>query len=195
MAAKPHLLRKTFLVDRAFQLKYFLIFSSLGGGLTTFWGILILRVFHEDRIRLGLASVGSGLFDGAGDLFWWCAGILVLLTWFIGMVGLVITHRIAGPAFVMGRAMNELTAGKYPHLRPLRKSDDLNTLYASLGAMVQSLLKTDRDELSAIEKTLELISKAESGSPNEATTLLRELHAKKLARVGTAAADVPKNVR
>ena len=191
MATKPHSLRRTVLINPAIQLKYFAIFSFLGGGLSALWGTVILSVIHQDEVKLGLASEDSSLVSIHGGMFWWFAGVVVALTVLIGIAGLFITHRIAGPVFVMRRAMDSLTTGKYPHLRPLRKSDDLNDLYASFRALIDSLLKTDRDELAAIERALELVG----GASGEASTLLRELHTKKLERVGSAAApEAPKEL-
>ncbi len=186
MATKPHVLRKKLLINPVIQLKYFFTFAFLGGGLSGVWGYLVLSAIHHDEVKLGLAAEGSSLTHIHGGLFWWLSAVVVVLTLLIGTAGLVITHGVAGPVFVMGQAIDTLASGKYPHLRPLRKSDDLKDLYASLRALVESLLKTERDELAAIEKALELISKAEGGNGAEASALLQVVHAKKLERVNTA---------
>ncbi len=186
MTSKPRHSRKRFFINRAIQLKYFAIFSFLGGGLSTVWGSVVLSVIRQDEIKLGLARENVSLMQISGGLFWWFALVVIAMSALIGAAGVVITHRIAGPVFVMGRAMDELTSGKYPQLRPLRKSDDLNELYASLGALMESLIKNDRDELAAVEKALAMLSQAPGGGAHEVSALLREMHDKKRVRVSTA---------
>lgn len=49
------------------------------------------------------------------------------------------THRISGPAFLLGRYMDEIIRGEYPRPRPLRDGDELAGLYEKFGEMVKAI--------------------------------------------------------
>ena len=179
MTTKPHFIRKTILINRSIQLRYFTIFALLGGGLSTVFGFVVLAVIHQSDVEQGFSAEGSSMVHTSQGLFWWFLLAMILVSTLLGVAGVLITHRIVGPVFVMGRAMDLLTTGKYPQLRPLRDSDDLNELYASFRALIDSLLKTDRDDLATLDKALALIALGDPSSSAAARGLLLELQQKK----------------
>ena len=176
---KPHFARRIILINRTIQLKYFAIFAFVGGGLATLFGFVILMVVHQSDVQQGFVAEGSSMMVASQGLFWWFVLAVVLISALLGLSGMLLTHRIAGPVFVMGRAMNTLAAGKYPTLRPLRKSDDLTELYGSLRALFDSLLKTERAEVATLEKALEMISASDGTGSAAARGLLLEMQLKK----------------
>lgn len=184
MSTKPHFARRIILINRTIQLKYFTIFAFIGGGLATLFGFVILMVVHQSDVQQGFAAEGSSMMHASQGLFWWFVLAVILISALLGLSGLLVTHRIAGPVFVMGRAMDALTAGKYPKLRPLRQSDDLTDLYGSFRALIDALVKNDRDEIATIEKALELISASDGSSSAAARGLLLELKLKKQEKIG-----------
>jgi hypothetical protein len=58
--------------------------------------------------------------------------------------GLVVTHRVSGPLYVLARYLRELSEGRYPDLRPLRRHDELQDFFAAFEDAIHHL--RDRDE-------------------------------------------------
>jgi hypothetical protein len=55
--------------------------------------------------------------------------IALLLAAALGLLGVVITHRVAGPVFVMGHYLRVLAEGRFPRMRTLRRSDELKGFF------------------------------------------------------------------
>lgn len=171
------------------QLKYFAIFALVGGGLSSLWGFVILAVIHQSDVQHGLATEGSSLIHAGDGLFWWFVLAVLLLSALVGLSGVLVTHRIAGPVFVMGRAMEQLTAGKYPRLRGLRDSDDLTDFYSTFRTLLAALLQTDRDDLATIDKALALISSSDGPNSAAARGILIEMQMKKSEKMSSMGDD------
>jgi HAMP domain-containing protein len=64
-----------------------------------------------------------------------------MVTVLLGLLAaaVVITHRIAGPAFAIGRTCRQVAEGNLSHPRPLRSHDLLLELGGEVAAMVDAL--------------------------------------------------------
>jgi hypothetical protein len=51
------------------------------------------------------------------------------------------THRISGPIYHISGYIKDITAGKYPSIRPLRKNDEFKEFHELVVAMAESLKK------------------------------------------------------
>ncbi len=183
-----HYKRTIVLIDRGIQLKYFAIFAALGGGLTALWGTVVVLVRRQLDVQQGLSLDEVGATSAAGGLFWWFVLAVIGLGVLTGLFGMLVTHRIAGPVFVMARAMQSIVDGKYPHLRPLRDSDDLQDLYSVLKKMVESLESTDRSEAIIIDKAIQALTGTMTEDARFAEAQLREMHLRKTSRFAASAA-------
>ena len=72
--------------------------------------------------------------------------MLISIIVFIILQGVVLyfvllrmTHRISGPLYLLTNYFREITDGKYPDVRPLRKGDEFQELYDEFGGMVETL--------------------------------------------------------
>lgn len=87
-----------------------------------------------------------------------------LLTWIfasgVGFVlalaalGIVITHRIVGPAWRMRRLLAKVGAGRLRVDERLRRGDELGALYDAFVAMVTALRTTRQEELVELERVI-----------------------------------------
>ncbi|HME92368.1 MAG TPA: hypothetical protein VKE49_13145, partial [Myxococcaceae bacterium] len=94
--------------------------------------------------------------------------------------GLVATHRVAGPIFVMNRYLKYLGEGRIPVTRPLRKNDELKEFYANLMIVIEMLRRQANEEASelaaAVDKLAPLATTPES---QKALDALRRMRAQK----------------
>src|SRR6266851_4355147 len=60
-----------------------------------------------------------------------------IISLFLVVFGIIVTHRVAGPLFVMNGYLKTLGEGQIPTTRPLRKKDELQEFYSSLLAVIE----------------------------------------------------------
>ncbi len=80
--------------------------------------------------------------------------ICILLT----ALGIVTTHRVAGPIFVMNRYLKYLAEGRIPVTRPLRKNDELKDFYANLMVVIETLRRQATEEATELAGAMEKLS-------------------------------------
>jgi methyl-accepting chemotaxis protein len=127
----------------AFQLRYGIWLATIGAFCFFLMGGLIhLSIHHaiqsspqSDAVKQIAAELLSprAMFLGYDVLL--PAGILTVFLFAIGIVG---THRIAGPLFAMKRHMNRVRKGRVRSPIRLRRGDELLDVASSLNAMLET---------------------------------------------------------
>lgn len=102
-----------------------------------------------------------------------CA-VLTLLVLGVGLAGIVVTHRVAGPIFKMKRQIREVGEGHFKMPDKLRKGDELVDFFEAFDGMVRSLRARRETEVAELESAIEKLGSQSSG---EALANLRELSA------------------
>jgi nitrate/nitrite-specific signal transduction histidine kinase len=82
-----------------------------------------------------------------------CAA-LVLLVVLIGLAGIVVTHRVAGPIHKMRRQIRDVGEGNLRPPAPLRKGDELVSFFAAFEKMVANLRQRQQAEIEKIDGVL-----------------------------------------
>ena len=166
--------RRKYIIDPAFQWKYALtvtltvfLISCLAS--TVLFGVLHqqarLRAMHPESYQAGVSltivcsALVFALLTAGGVGYWW----------------LVITHRISGPLFVIGRWLAELGGGRFPNLRPLRRKDEFKGFYAIFRNTVESLKAKKQAELAAFSEALQEVQSAADEDEDTLRTVLHSL--------------------
>jgi methyl-accepting chemotaxis protein len=102
-------------------------------------------------------------------------GGLALMVVLIGMLGIYITHKVAGPVYKMTRLLKQVGEGNLHVDARLRKGDELRDFFETFTRMVGGLRAIEKRQLSEIEGALAAL---ERGSKDDAAAAL--------ARVRTA---------
>ena len=144
------------IIDARFQWKYTLLVTALGVGVTTFMGGLLYKA-HLDNTRL--LDIDERLREQVirGDqifLLYLVVGVVAMAV-ILSIWGLIVTHRISGPLYLVARYLNVLASGQYPDIRPLRSNDELRELFGSLEDAVATLRARDEASLRAIADVLQ----------------------------------------
>lgn len=158
--------RRTYLIDRRFQLKYVLLLMACGAGMAALFGLWAWQA-HQQAVELLArdAEQQALLHQADRTLLVALAAIGLLSTLALGLLGFIMTHRVAGPVWVMGLALAELARGKYPARRGLRRGDELQSLHTRFHEAVDGLVARDRRTLAALEEVLRSLRAAAQGSP------------------------------
>jgi hypothetical protein len=169
---RPGYGRRTYLLDRKFQLKYILLLAALGAVGMLVLGLLAYRV-HATAEAAEAAEAGTTLL--------WLTGLGVVgLSVTLGLFGLVLTHRVAGPVHVMSLYMAALAAGRYPRLRPLRAKDELRGFFDRFGEAVERIREREAEEAHAIAEVMEAFKPlATTEQARDALKTLESLHGRK----------------
>jgi HAMP domain-containing protein len=175
---------RNYLIDRRFQLKYtgmvLLVTVSVASGL----GYVAYRFSkgQTEALTAHIASQPDLDADTATALEQFAQqedrkirnaivfGVL-LLTLALGITGIVVTHRVVGPAFRMKRLFAHVASGRFEVTTGIRKGDELQELYHSFAEMVESLRDQRTEEIEQLEETLRKMD--EAGIQSEYITQLR----------------------
>ncbi len=180
--------RKQFLINRAFQIKYTVIIAIIGIIIAILWGTLFYKASKENSQQMlmlvqmdpNLSSMTDiikeklAIEDSKIMLYL----ILFVIAIFLSLViwGILITHRIAGPIFIISKYIDSIADGKIPETRPLRKKDELKEFFEKFNKMLDILKERENVDIVVINdvlKTLESIK--ETLTPDKKPEIEREI--------------------
>jgi hypothetical protein len=156
---KPKRKLRNYLLDTGMQLKlasYLLAFAvllSLGLG----WHLWTAYRETSAVVALGAPEVASALASEDRSRIVQISIILVVVLACLLAASVVITHRIAGPAFVIRRTCAQVSEGNLARPRPLRNHDLLVDLADTVATMVDALRDreaVDREAMARAAATL-----------------------------------------
>lgn len=89
---------------------------------------------------------------------------LVLLVLGIGLAGVVVTHKVAGPVYKMKRLLGDLGRGQFKVVARLRKGDELQHFFDAFNDMATQLGRRQEEEIRQIDHVIELLA-SDSSDP------------------------------
>lgn len=176
--------RRTYLIDRAFQLKYILILMGWGVAMALLFGLWTYQL-HQQAMEVVLRDPAQRAAVAHADkqLLWALGAIGLLSATALGLVGFIVTHRVAGPVYVMGHFLTLLASGRYPARRTLRKHDELKGFYSQFIKSIDALKERDVRQLARMEAAIGAMRKALPRAP-ELRPSLEELEREASERRG-----------
>ena len=183
--------RRVYLVDRGFQLKYALLMAGAGALVAIIFGLWLHQAHAQAVEIVGLdPALREELARGDRQLLVAFAGIAALLALALGLLGVVMTHRVAGPVSVMGHYVSVLARGAFPRMRTLRKTDELRSFFQIFIDAVDRLKGRERSHVELLEATVTRMKAALSRAP-ELASAIAPLEAEIRARRSALGADDP----
>jgi methyl-accepting chemotaxis protein len=183
--------RRTYLVDRGFQLRYALLLAGAGAALALLCGLWLHQAHAQATELLPLDPEARALVERTDrDLRWALLGITALMALALGVLGVLITHRVAGPVLVLGRYLQAFAAGRYPRVRALRRGDELQRLFGTFAAGVEALRARELAHADLLEDAAARVRAALPRAP-ELAAAADALAAAAQARRAALADDAP----
>ncbi|HEY7724376.1 MAG TPA: hypothetical protein VH880_03525 [Anaeromyxobacteraceae bacterium] len=181
---------RNYLLDARMQLRYASYLVAIAMALSGFLGWRLWKAFREASrlVALGdpVADEAIGKMMAREDLVrmgWLAAGLAAVLLTLLAFA-LVTTHKVAGPALVLGRTCREVGEGKLRRPRPLRHGDLLTRLAREVAAMVDALrAREERERAAILEASAALGGGAEA--EERARQALGKLAAEKAERLSS----------
>jgi methyl-accepting chemotaxis protein len=85
---------------------------------------------------------------------------LLLLVLGVGVAGVVVTHKVAGPVFKMKRLLGELAKGHFRVVARLRKGDELQYFFDAFNQAAEQLSERQEDEIEQIGTVISILADA-----------------------------------
>lgn len=187
---------RNFLLDARFQLKYtgaVVAVTVLVTGAVGYWLGSEAYSYSTGMTQMLLMQRGGGLevTDEMQQLFeeearesdaqvlrsivTGIVALVVILAVALGLTGIVVTHRVVGPAYKLKLLLREVANGSLNTRGGLRKGDELQDVGEAFKEMVVALRRRREDELAQLERVL---GKAEAAARDpDADEIVRDLRA------------------
>ncbi len=111
--------------------------GSSGSAIMPAYGKILADHHGATQVMNNHVDLLQGLSDKNEKLAYIFAGWFVVMILFLFFSLLKITHRIAGPLFLISEAIKEIKKNRRPEMRPLRKGDMCQNLYHEFVDMVE----------------------------------------------------------
>ena len=165
-AAGTPVSRRRYLVDRGFQLKYALLMALAGLVVAAVFGVWLHQAHVQATALLSPDAETRALVERSDRLLLGAfVAIALLLAAALGLLGVVITHRVAGPVFVMGHYLQVLAQGRFPRMRTLRRSDELKTFFSTFIEAVDAMKTREARHTAVLEDALRRMRAAAAAVP------------------------------
>lgn len=180
------------LLNRRFQLKYTGMIVGIASLVSVVLGIYLMEMIRENSRMLKLEAEFDDVLQqqlSASDtrVAMVLIGAFLAFNVVLALLAVFVTHRMAGPIFVMGRYVRELGEGKLPKVRKLRKGDEFVELIDTMSETVKNLEARTRREVASMEHVLTVLDSEHSQARDELQAIL-EMKRGMLARFEDPAA-------
>lgn len=186
---------KNYLIDRRFQLKYTsyilvvaVVISGILGAFLVYTSNAVVAESRKvsDVVRMQIkddpiygsnpellkaytSQADEGDAKVAGQQRMMLGGIvggLGLMCVFLGLTGIVVTHKMVGPLYKMKMLLRQVGDGKLNYQGKVRKGDEFQDFFEVFADMVVKLKERQRNEVEELTVAVELAKK--SGADAEA---------------------------
>ncbi len=158
--------RRHYLLDRSFQLKYAILMAAAGLAVAIVFGLWLHQAHAQATALLAPDPETRALVERSDRLLLAAfAAIAVLLAAALGLLGVVITHRVAGPVFVMGHYLKVLAEGRFPRMRTLRRSDELKSFFKTFLDAIDDMKMREARHTALLEDAVQRMRAAAARIP------------------------------
>ncbi|MFK7822883.1 MAG: hypothetical protein AB8G05_01915 [Oligoflexales bacterium] len=146
--------KKIFLVNRDFQMRYTKSAVVVGLVSTFLTTVVILYPLYQFQI------LRIPRFLPLPILIAMALAAVINIS-MIAVMGILMTHRIAGPMYSLVRSLRMVSLGKFNGTMRLRDDDDLRFVVRNFNDMTAALRSLTSEDLQTIKKDLELLEQLE----------------------------------
>ena len=159
---------RNYLLDSRFQLKY----TGMVVGVTVMvaaflgWYAYDYSRGQTEAMSITMATQPDLSPEVAADLEGWAQAQdrevaikivlgIVFLAFALGMTGIVVTHKLVGPAFKLKKLFRRIESGKLTLAGRLRKGDELQDVFEAFANMVEALRESQAREVAELDAAIE----------------------------------------
>jgi hypothetical protein len=155
--------RKTVFINPGFQWRYALL-----AGLIVFFVAVIMcaamyGVLYDQARARTLALAPASPWENTISLVGFAGAFALVMSAAFGLWGVLVSHRICGPLYVMQQYFEQLAGGRLPQMRGLRRKDEFKALYESMRFAVGKLREQRATDLNGVCESLDLVNSIQTG--------------------------------
>lgn len=165
-SAHGHRSLRSLLLDRRFQVKHTAMILGVATSVSVVLGVFLFDKVRENSRMLELEGFADPAFQAQlaqsdAGLLATLVGSFVVFLLVLTVLSLFITHRMAGPIFVMRRYVKALGDGMIPQVRKLRRGDEFVEFYEALSTCVDAIERRTEDEIDVLRRAIEVLDRDE----------------------------------
>jgi nitrogen fixation/metabolism regulation signal transduction histidine kinase len=177
---------RNYLLDKRFQLKYTgmvvgvtLVVASILGALAyreskgQTEAMQIQLAMQPDLDPQAAASLEAFGRERDRQILAGIIGGIAVLTIALGLTGIVVTHKMVGPAYKMRMLLAKVAAGALKVDGSLRRGDELQDVFAAFNDMIGNLRARQASEIALLDEAL--AKAAATGTPEEVLRIFRQV--------------------
>ena len=170
---------RNFLLDARFQLKYTSMVVLVTVAIAACLGYFAYDYSkgQTESLSIQMAMQPDLHPDVAADLEGWAeeqdqkvllaiVGGIAILALVLGFTGIMVTHKVVGPAYKLRRLLGDVADGHLKVQGRLRKGDELQNVFLAFERMVESLRERQKEEISQLDAALQM--SRDAGTPEDA---------------------------
>lgn len=155
---------RNYLLDARFQLRYTGMVVGVTLVVATILGYVAYEQSHAQTemmtINLAMAGETAEFIEQTAreadqQLLLTIIGGIAILVLSLGLTGIVVTHRVVGPAFKMKSLFRHVADGHLKLYGRLREGDELQDVFLEFERMIERLRANQRDEITQLESVIE----------------------------------------
>lgn len=175
--ARPRARRRSFLVNRRYQLRVAALVAAVALVLLVFLNLTIYSHGTESTARALRAEPQLEAYVKAQDRVMISLVVLGSLVFLVGvfLVSVLETHKTAGACINLTARMDDIRRGRYGTALRLRHDDNLRELEPAFNAMSQALQQATWDDVEVLEELARRIER--SPGDLDPAAIASELHA------------------
>ncbi|MFH1729231.1 MAG: hypothetical protein ABIA04_12525 [Pseudomonadota bacterium] len=145
--------QRKYLIDKKFQIKYTLIVIAVCSLIYVLLGYHFYTTSLEATDLLSIQNFELQSMVEQEDNF----TLYYLITFFIVQIfslfilGTLLTHKIAGPAFRIMKSMEDIASGKLRKIGNLRKFDELKSFVEPVNNLIESINSRANNDIAFLE--------------------------------------------
>ena len=154
---------RNYLLDARFQLKYTGMVVAVTMVVATILGKVAYDQSHAQTemmtINLAMAGETADFIEQTAreadqQLLLMIIGGIAILVISLGITGIMVTHRVVGPAFKMKSLFRHVADGHLKLYGRLREGDELQDVFLEFERMIEKLRTNQRDEITQLESVI-----------------------------------------
>ncbi len=157
---------KNYLIRPSFQWKYSIVAVSIVFLVALIVSAQAYGVLFQQARSKALYNSSVSAMDIIGTLVLSATALAAIPALALGLWSVIATHRICGPLYVLERHFGELSEGRFPKRRALRKKDEFKDFYDLFWKALKTLEEGRRADLEATVEIRNLAGSA-TGSDDE----------------------------
>jgi hypothetical protein len=151
------------LLNARFQLKYCFMMVGMSSVISIMLGYFLVDQMRENSRMLQLeaeldAAFQAQLADSDAQTVLVMIATLALFNVALFLIGVFITHRMAGPIYVFRRYLLALSEGRIPQIRRLRKGDEFKEVLEALEIACDGIQGRTEADIALLNRAVDALS-------------------------------------